>query len=107
MANSWLDRPHITSGQATDFSDWSVLKWWQTHGDSYLEISDLARRQLCAQASSVKSESAFSKAGLIISKKRRRLTIDHVYSISFMGWDYKDSGWENPQRDPTDGRRKF
>ena len=69
LASSWLDRPHITSRQATDFSDWSVLKWWQKYGDSYPEISDLARRRLCAQASSVKSEPAFSKVGLIISKR--------------------------------------
>ena len=48
---------------------------------------------MCAQASSATSECAFSKAGLIVSKKRQRLTADHVDGISLMGWHYKDHGW--------------
>ena len=59
----------------------------------YPEIANLARRRLCVQASSVTSERAFSKPGLVISKKRQRLTADHVDDISLLGWHYKDNGW--------------
>ena len=54
-------------------------------------FTDLARCRLCAQASSATSESAFSKAGLIMSKKRKRLMANHVNSISLMGWHYEDN----------------
>ena len=52
------------------------------------EVVDWARRRLCGQASSATSGHAFSKAGLIISKKRQRLTADNVDDISFMGRHY-------------------
>ena len=56
------------------------------------EVVDWARRRLCGQASSATSGHAFSKAGLIISKKRQRLMADDVDDISLMGWHYKDNG---------------
>ena len=96
-ASNWLNRPQITG---TDFSDWSVLKWWRRYGHGHPEIADLARRRLCAQASSATSERAFSKAGLIISKKRQRLTADHVDGISLLGWHYKDNGWGESAKRP-------
>ena len=99
-ASNWSDRMQITSRQGTDFSDRSVLKWWQRYGDSYHEIENLARRRLCAQASRATSERALSKAGLIIIKKRERLTADHVDGISLVGWHYKDNGWGESVKRP-------
>ena len=64
------------------------------------EVLDWARRRFCAQASSATSEHAFSKAGLIISKKRQRLTGDNVYGISLLGWHYKDNGWGESAKRP-------
>ena len=48
--------------------------------------------------------------GLIISKKRQRLTADHVDSISLVGWHYKDNGWGESAKKPwcvpqVDGER--
>ena len=63
------------------------------YGPSHPDIADLERRQLCAQASSATSEHAFSKARLIISKRRQRLTFDHMDGISLLEWYYKDKGW--------------
>ena len=31
--------------------------------------------------------------GLVLSKKRQRLTADHVDGISLLGWHYKDNVW--------------
>ena len=89
----WFQRPVETVGGAKDFSDTTVLQWWGRYHVRHPEIANLARRQLCAQASSATSERAFSKAGLVLSKKRQRLTADHVDGISLLGWHYKDNGW--------------
>ena len=89
----WFQRPVETVGGAKDFSDTTVLQWWGRYHVRYPEIANLARRRLCAQASSATSERAFSKAGLVLSKKRQRLTADHVDGISLLGWHYKDNGW--------------
>ena len=73
------------------------------NGAGNVEIADLARRRLCAQASSATSERAFSKAGLILSKKRQRLIADHMDSISLMGWHYKDKSWGELAKRPRCG----
>ena len=64
------------------------------------EVVDWARRRLCAQASSATSEHAFSKAGLIIGKKRQRLTADYVGGINLIVWNYKDNSWGESARRP-------
>ena len=64
------------------------------------EFVDWARRRLCGQSSSATSGHAFSKAGLIISKKRQRLTADNVDDISFLGWHCKDDGWGESKKRP-------
>ena len=92
LVSKWFQRPLETGGGAKDFSDTTVLQWWGRYHVRYPEIANLARRRLCAQASSATSERAFSKAGLVLSKKRQRLTADHVDGISLLGWHYKDNG---------------
>ena len=70
-----------------------VLKWWKDNELGHAEILDLEKCRLCAQASNATPDSAFSNAGLIMSKKKQPMTADHVDSISFMGWHYKDNNW--------------
>ena len=94
----WFQRPVETIGGAKDFSDMTVLQWWGRYHVRYPEIANLARRRLCAQASSATSERAFSKAGLVLSNKRQRLTADYVDGISLLGWHYKDNGWGEPSK---------
>ena len=93
LVTKWFQRPVEIVGGAKDFCDTSVLQWWGRYHVRYPEIANLARRRLCAQASSATSKRAFSKAGLVISKMRQRLTANHVDSISLLGWHYKDNGW--------------
>ena len=93
LVTKWFQRLVETVGGAKDFSDTTVLQWWGRYHVRYPEIANLARRRLCVQASSATSERAFSKAGLVLSKKRQRLTADPVDGISFLGWHYKDNGW--------------
>ena len=100
MARDYLDKTQSTSEEVTNFSNWGKLKWWKRCGHGHPDIADLARRGLYAQASSATSEHAFSKAWLIISKKRQQLTSDHVDSISLLGWYYKDNGWGESTKRP-------
>ena len=93
LVTKWFQRLVETVRGTKDFSNTSVLQWWKGYHLKYPEIANLSRRRLCAQASSATSERAFSKVGLVISKKRQRLTADHVDSISLLGWHYKDNGW--------------
>ena len=82
-----------------------VLVWWKDHEAGNVEIAELPRCRLCAQASIATSERAFSKAGLIVSKKRQRLTTDYVDGISLMGWHYKDHGWWELAKRPRCGAK--
>ena len=93
LAQAWLVRGKDAAQRQVDHSLMDVLQWWTDNEAGNMEIADLVRRWLCAQASSATPERAFSKAGLIMSKKRQRLTVDHVDDISLMGWHYKDHGW--------------
>ena len=77
-----------------------MVAWCNKHERAPPETTDWARRRLCAQTSSAASECAFSKAGLIVSKKRQRLMADHVDNISLMGWHYKDNGWGESTKRP-------
>ena len=98
LVTKWFQRLVETVGGAKDFSDTTVLQWWGRYHIKYPEIANLVRHRLCAQASSATSEHAFPKAGLVISKKRQRLTVDHVDGISLLGWHYKDNGWEESSK---------
>ena len=93
LVSKWFQRLVEIAGGAKDFSDTTVLQWWGRYHVRYPKIANLARRRLCAQASSATFEHAFSKAGLVLSKKRQRLTADHVDGIILLGWHYKDNGW--------------
>ena len=86
--------------EQADHSSTTVLAWWSKHEGEAPEAVDWARRRLCAQMSSATSEHPFSKAGLVINKKRQRLTADHVDGISFLGCHYKDNSWGESEKRP-------
>ena len=103
LAHVWLERGKDTTQRQADYALIDVLQWWKDHEARNVEIADLERRRLCAQASSATSERAFSKAGLIMREKRQRLMADHVDGISLMGWHYKDHGWGELGKRPRYG----
>ena len=105
LITKWFERIVETCGGVRDFIKTGVLQWWQRYQHKYLEIADLARRRLFAQASSATSERAFLEAGLVISKKRQRLTSDHVDGITCWDAITKTMVGENHQRDSVVFRR--
>ena len=90
---NWLMGQNDVAKKQVDHSLTTVLAWWSKHEGAPPEVVDWAKRRLCAQASSATSKHAFLKAGLIISKKRQRLTADNVDGINLLGCHYKDNGW--------------
>ena len=103
FAHAWLAWGKDVTQRQVDHSLTDVLQCWKDHEARNVEIADLARRWLCPQASSATSERAFSKAGLIVSKKRQRFMAHHVDGISLMGWHYKDHGWGKLAKRPRCG----
>ena len=64
--------------------DSEPLKWWHEHGKNYPKMSKLARKYLCATATSVPSERLFSKAGELVSHRRRSLKPKNVNMLLFL-----------------------
>ena len=64
----------------------SVEQWWLKYKSRWPNVAGIARRRLATQATSAASERSFSKAGLIVSRKRMMLTPQHVDGLSLLGW---------------------
>ena len=96
----WLDEWNSYLGiQEVIPEDMGVVRWWgvwlqyllfklvysdailQIHGRHYPTWHSLAHDYLAIMASSVSSKSAFSAAGITISKRRNRLTGDIVEAL--------------------------
>ena len=50
----------------------NILIWWKEREKIFPKLSTMARDLLCIQASSVSIERQFSKAALVLTKKRNR-----------------------------------
>ena len=60
------------------------LKWWQENETRYPHVRNLAHRVLAAPLTSVPSEQIFSKAGLVVCKKRAALKPAVVDALLFL-----------------------
>ena len=60
------------------------LKWWQENETRYPHVRNLAHRVLAAPPTSVPSEQIFSKAGLVVCKKRAALKPAVVDALLFL-----------------------
>ncbi|XP_023312348.1 zinc finger BED domain-containing protein 4-like [Anoplophora glabripennis] len=60
------------------------LDWWREHKYSYPYLSIVAQEKLSIVATSVPCERIFSKAGLVISDRRNRLSGNKVDKILFL-----------------------
>ena len=94
--------------------DFGALHWWKKYAALHPEIADLARRRLSTQASSATSERSFSKAGLILTKKRMSLIPGHVDGLTLLGWHCHEQHMQqqsdrelSPQRRLTAKRRTY
>lgn len=60
------------------------LKWWKDNRHNFPYLSQLAKKTLCCLGTSVPCERVFSKAGLLISDRRSRLSSKKVEMILFL-----------------------
>ena len=82
---NWLMGQNDATKKKGDHSSTTALAWWSKHEGAPPEIADWARRRLCGQASSATSGRAFSKARLIMYKKRQWLMANCVDVTRLMG----------------------
>ena len=81
------ERVNMKSGGAggrPTFKGGRSLAWWGENAGRLPVVAWVARHTLCVPASSASSERSFSKAGHILSIRRRRLTGAHVDQINFL-----------------------
>lgn len=86
--SSSLDNELIRfSGLKEEVSD--VLEFWRSQETNYPRMAQVARVILCKPATSAKSESAFSIAGALISKKRANIDPLRAQKVLFIHDNYK------------------
>ena len=61
-----------------------VLKWWHSHQSLFPNLCRFVKKYLCIPASSATSERAFSKANLVCSKLRSRLTNERAKMLTYI-----------------------
>ncbi|KAI4813793.1 hypothetical protein KUCAC02_003021 [Chaenocephalus aceratus] len=66
------------------FKDKNPLQWWKENEKKFPSLAVVARSYLAAPATSTPSERLFSAAENIVSKKRARLTKEHVDMLTFL-----------------------
>jgi hypothetical protein len=72
-------------------SDIYPIEWWKKHETIYPCLSKYAFDVLCVTATSVPSEQIFSKAGIIITKRRNRLSDNTIRSVMCLNSYYSNS----------------
>ena len=65
-------------------NEFSATIFWKTYGQNFPELGKLTRKLLCAPATSVPSESAFSVSAYLGRKERARLTEENLASSVFL-----------------------
>lgn len=65
------------------------LDWWKNHSILFPRLSKLAKEKLCALGTSVPCERLFSKAGLIVSQRRSRLSDNKTQILLFLNSNAK------------------
>ena len=70
-------------------STFSQLNWWRKHESQLPMMARLAKNILCVPATSTPSERLFSKAGILVNKKRATLKSSKIDMMLFLNANYK------------------
>jgi len=83
----YLDHP-ITI-EESEFLTFNVFQFWKSLEATLPGLASVAKKILAVPASSVPVERFFSKAGLIVTKKRASLSANKVEALMFLGVNLK------------------
>lgn len=61
-----------------------ALQWWMTKRDVFPALFQVVKKRLCIPATSVPSERIFSKAGQILSNRRRNISSTKLQQVVFL-----------------------
>ena len=81
---------NAASSDRTVIDSCSSLQWWSQHRSRYPSLVPVVRMLFGVPATSVPSERLFSKAGLVISDRRSRLSPQHAEQQCFMSCNWRD-----------------
>lgn len=81
---------NAASSDRTVIESCSSLQWWSHHRSRYPSLVPVVRMLFGVPATSVPSERLFSKAGLVISDRRSRLSPLHAEQQCFMSCNWLD-----------------
>lgn len=72
-----LEMHHYVEARLLPRKD-DLFSFWKDHAAEYPRLSSLTKKYLCTPATSVPSESLYSKAGELVSVKRSRVKPKHI-----------------------------
>lgn len=72
--------------EATILHDDDILAYWRS--SPFIHLKPIARKYLCAPASSVESERVFSALGDIYDERRYNLSGEHAHMQLFLRYFY-------------------
>ncbi|XP_066590570.1 E3 SUMO-protein ligase ZBED1-like [Prorops nasuta] len=75
---------HYLNFALSDLETDSIIFWKKEFGATYPSLRDVAIRYLPITATSVPSERLFSKAGIIMTESRNRLSSKHLHQLLFL-----------------------
>ena len=80
---------HLVSGEVKTIIFGDALGWWRKNEYRFPIVARLAKRYLAIKATSVPSESLFSNAGMLITKKRASLGDKTISDLMFIHQNHK------------------
>ena len=66
------------------------LNWWKSKEAQYPKLAKVAKKYLCAPATSASSERVFSTAGFISQDRRNRISPEKVDKVIFLHNNMKE-----------------
>ncbi|KAE8686656.1 hypothetical protein F3Y22_tig00111053pilonHSYRG00136 [Hibiscus syriacus] len=76
-----LDLRYLKTGNIPLVNDFDILNWWNTNGNSFPTLQQIAKDILSISVSTVPSESAFSTNGRVIGPYRSRLLPEMIEAL--------------------------
>lgn len=85
----------------------NLLDWWSDNKLKYPELYELSKNILIIPASQIRSESTFSKSGLVVTPLRSEMSSSNISKVMFIDYNYELSIDENLNKLIKDKKSKY